>query len=320
MKDIALVSCLGVADDLPLLPHFLDHYLALGLSPDRIHVILNATVADDPRLDDARKILEAHGTAAPDTWIAPYTSATMWARRRDLQSRVSVASDWIVNADVDEFHIYPAPLSEITAWMARLGATCLQGPFIDRLAADGRLAPVAACPDLAAQFPVEAEAMLALGGAGASHDHWGSVKLMLHRGNVLPSRGGHHPVADPARVRFAYGQPLAAFPRIADPGFRFALPFRVDHFKWTEGLRDGLERRLATPGVSEAGREYGGKLLAYLDRNDGIDPGGVAIRTGADKGMGWRAHVARLRTAAAARHAVRRVKGSFERRLKGAAP
>ena len=309
MNDVSLISCLGVAQDLPLLPHFLDHYRTLGVMTERIHVILNASDPDDPRLDEARAILEAHGTAAPDIWIAPYTSASMWARRRDLQSRVSDASDWILNADIDDFHVYPAPLAEITAWMARIGATCLQGPFVDRLAEGGRLAPVEARPDLEAQFPIEAEAMLALAGTGTNHDHWGSVKLMLHRGNVLPSRGGHHPVPDPARVRFAYGQPLAAFARATDPGFRFALPFRVDHFKWTDGLRTGLEHRLATPGVSEAGREYGGKLLAYLDREGRIDLNHVAIRSGTGMAPGWRTRAALLRAAAAARRAARRVSG-----------
>jgi len=312
VKEIRLLSCLGVADDLPLLPHFLDHYLGLGIAPGRIHMILNAADPDDPRLEAARATLAARGAAAPEIWIAPYTSATMWARRRDLQSRVSGAADWIVNADADEFHAYPAPLGTITAWMARRGATCLQGPFVDRLAPDGRLAPVAPAPALGAQFPVEAEAMLALAGTGAHHDLYGSVKLMLHRGNVLPSRGGHHPIPDRGRVRFAYGAPLATFPRAADPGFRAGLPFRVDHFKWTEGLRTGLERRLATPGASEAGREYGGKLLAYFARNDGIALGDVVLRGGGVpdrvRGGTWRAQAARLRAAVAARRVTERLR------------
>lgn len=290
-----LLTCIGTEDDLPLLPHFLRHYLALGVPAGRIAPILQASRDDAPGLGAARAVLAAFGVAPAETWIGPYTSGAMWERRRALQARVADRGDWVLNADVDELHAYPAPLAAVIAWLDGQGATCLQGPMIDRLAPGGALNAVAPEPELAAQFPLSAEVMLRIG-AGQLHNAHGSVKMMLHRAEVLPSRGGHAPV-DPAAARFAHGRPLASFRRIADPAFRFAQPFRVDHYKWTDGLVRRLERRVATEGVSPAGKEYGERLLAYFARNGGIDLADVALapRGSAGGASRWRRQVTALR-------------------------
>ena len=291
-----LISCLGVEDDLPLLPHFLVHYRDLGIAPGAVHVILNASSEDHVGVGKARAILAEFGHTPAEIWTEPYSSAAMWERRRAVQTHVAQAGDWIVNADVDEFHEYPAPLNEVLDWCGERRITAVQGPFIDRIAVDGALATVRTAPPLAEQFPVCAEAMIHIAGLSGGHDRYGTVKLMLHRAEVKPSRGGHHPQADSREVRYALHRPLAEFPAITRPEFRFSHPFRVHHFKWTDTLVAGLHRRLANPAVSPAGKAYGAKLLEYFDEHDGFDLSDLSHSNSTRRSiLPWRMRIAALR-------------------------
>jgi len=312
-----LISCLGVDSDLALLPHFLAHYQALGIAPGAVHVILNAPGEDHAGVDEACATLARFGHAPAEIWTDRYSSAAMWERRRAVQARVARPGDWIVNADVDELHEYPAPLPEVIAWCEARGITALQGPFIDRIAPDGGLAPVRETPALSDQFPVRAEAMIHIAGLGGGHDAYGTVKLMLHRAEVRPSRGGHHPQADPRRVRYALHRPLAEFPGITRPGFRFAHPFRVHHFKWSDALVAGLRRRLANPDVSPAGKAYGTKLLAHFETRGGFDLSALPRTEPRSRPpLPWRLHMAALRRGAQMRGKAARIR----RRLRTISP
>lgn len=265
-----LISCVGVAFDLDLLPHFLRHYLRLGVLPDSVRLMLNAPDRDAPGLAGAGAVLDRFGVPPAEIWVGPYTSDAMWERRRAMQRRIARPDDWVLSADVDEFHEYPEPLAAFLKRCERVGVTCAQGPMIDRLAPGGRLAAVADEPSLEEQFPIEADVIWSVGGQGQHHDRYGTVKMMAMRGDVLPSRGGHHPLAGQS-VQYLYGAPLAQFRRIVRPGFRLGLPLRVHHFHWTEAMPESLRRRLATPGVSPAGREYCGKMLAHIEAHGGVD-------------------------------------------------
>ena len=304
---VRLLTCVGVADDLPLLPHWLDHYAGLGIAPADTICLLNATDAKAPNLLRAEALLAERGAVAV-RWIAPYTSETMWAARRALQEEHAGPDDWVLSADVDEFHVYPAPLGEVLAACRAGGITCLQGPFVDRLGPDGVLAAVSPDRPLAEQFPVAAEASLSLFGEGRTHNRYGTVKIMAMRGGVMPDRGGHHPQDEWAH-RYLYGAPLAAFGGITTPRFRFAVPTQVHHYHWTAALPARLERRLATPGVSAAGAEYGARQLAAL-ASGRVPLETVALRPEGEAGTGdWKARAAALRRRAPlirARHAAGR--------------
>ncbi|QUJ77330.1 hypothetical protein KDD17_04835 [Sulfitobacter albidus] len=302
-----LLSCVGVDgvsdanSDLRLLPHFVRHYQSLGVAPARMHFILNARTAESASLAEARAFLDEAGTAEPEVWIGEYTSAEMWKRRSDLQIRTASAEDWILNADVDEFHDYPCTLKELTTYCAIHQIRCVQGPMIDRISADGSLRAVAADTDLGQQFPVAADVGIALGKTPGAGDATGTIKLMLHRGDVLPTLGGHHP-KDLAPRHHLYGMPLTEFPRIKASAFRAHLPFRVWHYKWTDGLAGSLERRRAAPGASPAGSRYGGRILAYLEKNGGRialdDLTRVPLRR-PGIAESWQARIAQLSQAAA---------------------
>jgi len=289
-----LLTCISAEQDLALLPHFLSHYLALGILPDRIRPMLNAVDADAPGLKAAQDILSRHGVNAAEIWIAPYTSDAMWAKRRELQRREAGPQDWVISADVDELHEYPEPLAQLLARCEQLGVDCIQGVFIDRLSLDGRLAAVAAEPSLMEQFPIQADVIWALGGQGVTHGRTGTVKLMAVRAHVLPNRGGHYPVPG-APVNYLYRHHLGGYPGIQRPAFRFAVPTRVHHFHWTQSLPQRLQRRLATPGVSPAGKEYGQKQLTHIAEHDGIDMTRVPTDEGGPR-ADWPEQLAKLRT------------------------
>lgn len=296
-----LITCVGVEHDLELLPHFLRHYLRLGVEPGRIRAILNASDPTHPALVDARRILAEHGAPPGEDWIAPYTSDGMWAKRREVQAREAAPDDWVLSADVDEFHEYPEPLADFLRRCARMGVDCAQGPFIDRLAPGGALADVRRTPDIWSQFPLMADVIWSLGRSGASHNRFGTVKLMAMRGRVAPGRGGHGPVPEGGPIEHLFGAPLGEFPLIERPAFRGRIPLRVHHFHWTAKLPARLRRRVATPGASAAGREYGAKQLAHLEAHGGVDvaaTGRIAPRPGPFAPM-----LAALRTEARLRRA-----------------
>ena len=306
-----LISCLGVALDLALLAHFLRHYASLGIAPERMHLILHADGETTPRLREAERILEEFGAARPKRWIAAYTSEAMWAERRALQREIAAATDWIVNADIDEHYVFPAPLDEIVAHCVEVGVNAVQGVQIDRFAPGGELVPVSAAPELSRQFPIEGEASFHIFGAGEHRGISATTKLMLHRADIMPRRGGHNPegltsgsaqAATGQVPRFLAGRPLHTMKQLADPAFRFAFAFQSAHFKWSATRLRAVEARLSTPGVSRAGREFGGKVRAYLGEHRCIRLEDAALRRPDQRpGSDWRQQMASLRAQTPAR-------------------
>ena len=291
--DPHLFTCVGVADDLPLLPHFIRHYAELGVQRKSMHVILNAATADDPNLDVARELVRDLGVAHCEIWIEAYTSDGMWARRRDIQARTVTAEDWCINADVDEFHEYPLPLHEFLTECDRMGVNAVSGVFIDRLAPGGRLIEVAPEPFVLDQFPIRCEVTYSLFGSGKYHGLGGTMKLMAMRGQIMPRRGGHGPKGHPDIVHL-YADVLDFYVFLMKPAQRFRVPTKVHHVHWTASLPGRLQRRLDTPGASKGGSEYGRKQLDHIRSNNGIDLSQVAIDPEAG-GTDWRAEVARFR-------------------------
>lgn len=308
---IRLICCIGVDFYLPFLPHFLRHYGDLGVPPAHMHLIIQALDPEAPALDEARRILAEFGSPAPETWIGAFTADAAWDRRKALQRAVAAAEDWVLTPDIDEFFDYPAPLPEFLAALDRMGVTCAQGPFLDRLSADGTLPPVTDSPDLWQQFPVAAELMLALGGEGAHHDLAGTVKLVALKGRLMPNRACHGVMPGQAGVHHLYGAPIVAFPRLRQARGRFSFPVQVHHFAWQATRIDTLKRRLATPGITDASREYSQKIHDLITA--GLDLSSVEIRAPAPSPRPWLWQVRLLRAEAAAR----RIKGNLRNILRG---
>lgn len=292
-----LTSCVGVEHDLPYLEHFVQHYMALGVEAGSFRLLLHATDPASPRLSEAQEILARHGIAGVP-WIEPeYSSVEMWKRRQDLQKSVAGPDDWVISADIDELHEYPAPLEAIIAWCEREGHEIVQGPFIDRLASDGKLVDL---PDpdrsLADAFPVQAELRHHIGGHTRNVNLGGSVKMMLMRGDILPGNGGHNPTPEHNDRRFALGGLLWRFKKLAEPRFLFTMPFSVHHYKWTKGLLEHSTKRLETEYMTPADREYTQKLAAFFDDAQDVPVGDLATRDPArDRPADWQAKVREMR-------------------------
>lgn len=192
-----------------------------------------------------------------------------------------------------------------------MGVTCRQGVFIDRFAPGGALAPIAATPALAAQFHVRADVISCIDGTGKHFVRYGTVKMMAIRPDVLPGRGGHHPLGGQSKIVHLFGRPLAEFAGIETPRFRFRVPLRVHHYHWSASLVGSLEGRGTTAGVSPAGKEYGLKMLAHIRAHGGIDLAGAATKQSAI--ASWRRRLDAMRMQAKLRLAARRGRNRLRR-------
>jgi len=291
-----LVSCIGVDHELNLLPHFLRHYLGLGIERHLMHFILQSNDSESSNLERAKDFLQDYEIDPRQLWRDRYTSASMWERRRSLQAQYVPDGDWVLNADVDELHAYPATPRCIVEFCVRREILAVQGVMIDRLSKNSKLVSVNDEESIDKQFPICADVMCSVAGKGQFHDQRGTVKLMLHSGSVFPGIGGHCTHSEIDDSKFLIGQPLANHPDICDPGFRFVFPFQVHHFKWTSTLGLRLKRRLATPGITNAGLEYDSKILNLVNGSGVIEiPEGAIMQRKEHRNEDWRRTVTRYR-------------------------
>lgn len=270
MADIRLITCVGIEHDLALLPHFIKHYQELGISSDKMHIVLQASDSSNDNFEKAQAILDEFKIKAEELWIAPYTSDSMWEKRREIQRSVANSDDWIISADVDEFHEFPTDMVEFLDYCAKKGLNCIQGVFIDRLAPDGELKSVESEKSIWKQFPIEADVICTM--RQNEKGGWinGTVNIIACKGEIFPSRGGHGAIAGDIQLKYLFGRQLGKLPGIEKPTIRFSYPLRVHHFKWTSSLSRSLRKRLSTPGVSERGKSYGEILLNHINKQERI--------------------------------------------------
>ncbi|MEM8753394.1 MAG: hypothetical protein AAGF90_10490, partial [Pseudomonadota bacterium] len=148
------------------------------------------------------------------------------------------------------------------------------------------------------------------GWIGPRHTRYGTVKAMAMRGRLTPRRGGHTLEPEHAAAPHVFSAPIGDFPSMERAATRFACPVKVHHFRWTASVVDRLRERLATPGVSAAGRELGEKQIDHFARHDGFDLAAVALRGPAIE-RHWRLREARLTAEGTARRAVGAIKARF---------
>ncbi|WP_018984770.1 glycosyltransferase family protein [Salinimonas chungwhensis] len=265
MTEIRLITCVGVEHDLALLPHFLAYYTKLGIPAKNIHAVLQASLENTEEMVKAASLLNDYGIKPHEMWIAPYTSDSMWEKRREIQKTVAKADDWIISADVDEFHEFPDDLKKFLAYCDKKNLHCIQGVFIDRLAPRGELTAVKQDSSIWSQYPIQADVMCTIRKYEEGGWESGTVNVMACKGNVLPSKGGHGALPRETQINYIFEKQLGELKGIEKPFFRFSLPLRVHHFKWTDRLANSLQKRLSTPGVSTRGKMYGEALLNHID-------------------------------------------------------
>jgi hypothetical protein len=201
-----LRSTIGVDRDLPLVPHFLEHYRNLGV--ERFLLILHARSADSIGLSNAKMTLERAGIEPAEIWITDsWNTGDNASHHRKVVSGLSPES-WILSADIDEFHVYPETLPTFIKSISSEGYNCVKGHLVQRVSRDFRLRDLDPTQALGEQFPIETD--FRIGNPG---------KIMLHR-HYLLTAPGHH----------AIDESMAAEART------YPYELKVMHFKWYAGV------------------------------------------------------------------------------------
>lgn len=204
----------------PLLPHFLEHYSALGFTD--LHLAVHR---DCPEVDwDALRRRCKARLHVEEAFAGSYHCFADTAIINGLKARYVADGEWSAAADLDEFYEYPEPLEVIAG--AAGNANCMVGRTIDRRAKDGVLRAVRDGESVFEQFPMEDE--LTKNVAKAS-----TRKIMLMRGPYWYSPG-HHALQCPRE----------------QSEIAHAREGRVHHFKWHAGLVEYLEKRLSTEDLA----------------------------------------------------------------------
>jgi Glycosyl transferase family 2 len=145
-------AIVSVYDTVDLLPHFLSHYAALGVH--RLYVLVRSAERGD--LYHAARQASA-GHPASVYWFAARVFADSnkaGAEQQVLEENGVLPDEYVMHLDLDEFQEYPAPLSVIVREMNAHNDWALRGWIVDRVAEDGRLAPIRRAPSIGEQFPI----------------------------------------------------------------------------------------------------------------------------------------------------------------------
>jgi hypothetical protein len=201
-----LLGLIAVGRDLDLLPFSLAHYARLGL--DRLLLVVHAGLSPGARVP--ARVTEWARTFGAE--IAGVRSGEFVGTRRDREAalaRVARPDDWVVLADLDEFHAYPGPLRDVVAACEANGYDYVTGELVDRVACDGGFPPIGTRP-LSEQFPAAVRLTANVCGGDVA-------KVVLARAGVRVTEGQHRAlegVACPPRTQY--------------------VP--VHHFKWDAGV------------------------------------------------------------------------------------
>jgi len=210
--NIHLITVVGGYQIL-LLQQMLQHYVNLGLSSFMVHV--NSQSPDDETVVQTEAITSRFGIGIETVTYGDHCDAQLAA----WKSRQRFPDDWFVIVDGDEFQLYPAPLAEILEHCEKKGYDHVKGCFLDRVAPDGTVARFSPDSALWRQYPVGLFLTYPVLGGDPR-------KVVAAKGHVEMANNGHH-IALSER-----GCPITEY------------FIQVHHFKWVEGVLEGLERRV----------------------------------------------------------------------------
>lgn len=131
-----LIAVIGPVEP-ELLATWVRHYRRLGIESFRLAFHFPDHVPHERR-DDLLVVCRDLGVTPARISTGPWHEHTN-ARLRDTL-REAAGSGWHLFADADEFHTYPAPVPDVIAAVEVSRGSVVGGLFLDRVAADGRLA------------------------------------------------------------------------------------------------------------------------------------------------------------------------------------
>jgi inorganic pyrophosphatase len=227
-----------------LLPHWLEHYSALGV--DRL-VLATIHPTDDcaeQTIQDCHRRWQFERLAMPAEANGELDQDEL--RRTVLRRAGARVGDWILHTDLDEFHQFPTSLRRIIAACDEQGIDAIVSRFTDRIARDGTLAPIQSTPSIWKQFPVACRMSEAI-------CHKYVQKAMLSHFEVRTT-AGHHGVSTPCRAGIPIGRPEQ---------------YRVNHFRWHAEAASRLKWILSLPGVDPHWKKEASRVLEWFDSNGG---------------------------------------------------
>jgi len=240
---IRFVSVVG--SDTGLLDAAIAHYRGLGV--EFFHVIRHIESFDDPEFERARDVLARHGLAFAAVHQGPWDEdLNAYLIRAQMRRH---PSDWWVVADLDEFHVYDRPLTDIITACEVGGYDYVMGALLDRVAADGTLPALDPATSIWAQYALAGLVTLRVVRAVTS-------KVTLARGDVHLHLGQHGALT---------GRSLPATEAFA----------QVHHFKWTDSVRPRLTQRVQAYSSGDWHLTYPAtivgsrRMLKYLEANGG---------------------------------------------------
>lgn len=221
-----------------LVPHFVKHYIDLGVQAENFLIVLHMG-ADAVRAARVKSFLLASKIAFVEWW----GEFTTGSKHFHLLHALSITrpSDFIVWADLDEFHEFGSVLrsldhAAVVNFFRVNRCNALSGNFVDRVASSGELAEIQPDVDIQLQFPLRCNVTTRL-------MRGGSRKTLLTSA-ALRTDGGHHAV--PPKHYFEVRGMAYLLPSVPMhdrmPSVCHGL-VKTAHFKWTAGALEYLTVR-----------------------------------------------------------------------------
>jgi hypothetical protein len=228
---IRLVTVIG--HGLDLLPHFIEHYQDYV---DEIQIVAyKSDLHPNIDLQIYDTIEKYHNVNVVKT---VYDRVFDWKRVTDLYNEITNHNpyEWWVVADIDEFHIYPMNIKELTQKCDENGWDLVRGGFVDRIGEGGTFPPITNEP-IWETFPLGGFFRFPMSGACPN-------KIPLKRGYVKLTSGQHYAELDGHTTwRWqGWNHPMIA------PYKKYSI--QVHHFKWD---KTSIER---VKQVSDNNQEY----------------------------------------------------------------
>jgi len=203
------------------LGQFVQHYQRLGVHAFHITVHFEPDVPV-PCREHAMQMAEAltmyYGVAIDAALVCPYDAPTIRAWHDQLQAQKAKAADWIIWADIDEFHVYPTNLARMLHDADESQSLYLRGFLVDRVSRTGELVVFDPTRSIWSQYPRRTRLTETVAEAPIE-------KVVCSRAHLRLTPGNHFVVNDHL-VR------------------RYDTYVQVHHFKWDASVVARLQRRV----------------------------------------------------------------------------
>jgi hypothetical protein len=230
-----------------LLEQFLSHYRGLGV--DRLWVIIHIGPVYCEKAAETASRLYSQMQLEPLPLAFGEWDGEISQERQDLvQSEKCGASDWIVWADIDEFHQISGDFPTLIEKEEALRVTAISGEMVDRISRTGELVDFNPAERIWSQFPIGSNITQAIS------DGY-SDKVIAAKASIRVG-AGHHEAYKMGNDEVRWSDHL--------------IP--VHHFKWDATVRDRLAPRVGERWRQEVGYwQETDRLLRFLGETKRLD-------------------------------------------------